>query len=163
MKNATLLLLVLLFAGCSHTREMLQTDLYDVTLIRAQWTEGRTGFDPQLPGYHVAGDIARIELRPHPGRLPDRLVIAITVPGERPMLEYLGVSSADVVIDSALFNGLAYDLVKGGDGKEIARLKRGECLRYEIVGREIRVTLLPKALQMLHGAFTVSWIDWYRK
>jgi hypothetical protein len=44
--------------------------------------------DPDLPGYHVTGDIASIVLRPQLSLLPDKIVVAITTsPGMRPMLE----------------------------------------------------------------------------
>jgi hypothetical protein len=35
-------------------------------------------------------------------------------------------------------------------------------LKFEICDDEMRVTLLPKAIELLRAECAVSWIDWYR-
>ncbi len=128
------------------------------------WTEGRSGYDPDLPGYHITGGIASISLRPTGYPSPDHLVLAIaTSPGGRPMLESFNVSTEGTVIHSALFNGLDYDLAMDKQGREVGRSKRGELFSYEVVGKEVHVTFKPKAMKLLAGPCTVGWIDRFRR
>jgi len=82
---------MVLLAGCTFPLPFgAKADPFQVEFDgRAKWTEWHKGFDSDLPGYHVTGDIASIVLRPRPGRLPDKMVIAITTsPSMRPMLEH---------------------------------------------------------------------------
>jgi len=102
LKNLISLTLVVLLAGCTFpVSRGAKSDPFQVELDgRTKWTERHKGFDSDLPGYHVTGDIASIVLRPRPGRLPDKMVIAIkTSPGMmRPMLEHFKVTTKDVTL-----------------------------------------------------------------
>ena len=130
----------------------------------AKWTEGHAGFDPDLPGYHVTGEIASIVLNPTGHNLPRTFVLAITTsPGQRPMLEAFKVSTSDKEIDTAMFDGTDYESIGHKATGVTERAKKGTHFKFEVVDKEVRVTFVPEAMSLLRGKCTVSWIDWYRR
>lgn len=148
MRTLLSLAIAALLAGCtapSHRAtpiDPFQVDFHG----RARWTEGHKGFDPDLSGYHVTGDIASIVLRPRSAQLPDTMVIAITTsPGMRPRLEHFKVSTKDVTLSLAL-----------------PAVRKGGYFQMTVLGKEVLVTFLPKAMALLEGDITITWIDYYR-
>ncbi len=132
------------------------------------------GYDSKLPGYHVEAQIATLLIHPcsnnkSRNKLPNKLVLAIrTSSGERPMLERFSLISSKLIITSALFNGLDYERVqtinnsKSGN-QQVSKVPKGTYLRFEVVGEEVDVTFLPKAMELLKKGCKVEWIDWYRR
>lgn len=130
---------------------------------RVRWTEGHEGFDPDLPGYHVTGDIARLILHPTGHPPPEGLVLAITPsPGMRPMLERFQVATAAIEIDTTLVEAVQVETVRDRRTGVTHEVRKGTYFTFEVVGQAVRVTLLPETLRRLAGALHVSWIDWYR-
>ncbi len=166
MKNLISLSLAMILVGCSvPLSRSVEVDPFEIEFGgQAAWTEGYSRFDPNLPGYHVTGDIASMVLRPRSKQVPDKMVIAITTsPGMRPMLEHFKVTTKEITLTSALFNGTGSTGVTNRRTKTQATVKRGKYLRFSVVGREVRVTFLPEAMGLLEGDIKVSWIDWYRQ
>jgi hypothetical protein len=131
---------------------------------RARWTEGHEGFDPNLPGYHVTGDIASLTLHPTGHPPPERLILVITpAPGMRPMLESFKVSTADIEIDTTLVEAVQIEFVRDQRTGITHEVKKGTYFTFEVGDDVVRVTLLPEALWLLAGTLHISWIDWYRK
>jgi hypothetical protein len=131
---------------------------------RVRWTEGHEGFDPDLPGYHVTGDIGTLILHPTGPPPPEGLVLAITpAPGMRPMLESFRVATAAIEIDTALVDAIKFESVRDRRTGVTHEVKKGTYVKFEVADEVVRVTLLPKVLRLLDGALRISWIDWYRK
>lgn len=136
-------------------------------LKKAHWTEGHVGFDPELPGYHITGDIASIQLQPGSGQLPDSITLAIkTSPGMRPNLEGFTFSAPDTVIATAFFEGFGLAEIKDPTSEEpwrtVAMVESVMYFRFTVVGKAIHVTFMPAAMKLLHQQCTISWVDWYR-
>jgi hypothetical protein len=131
---------------------------------RSKWTDGHSGFEPSLPGYFITGEIASIVLSPQSTRMPNKMVLAITTsPGMRPMLEGFEVTTNDVILNSALFNGTGNTWVTNRDTGTHVEVKRGEYFEFRVVGKAVHVTFLPKLMALLKGDITISWVDWYRE
>ncbi len=149
--------------------EDVHDEPFELTLGRkASWSQGHEGYDPNLPGYHVAGEIASVKLRAKTDRLPCGLVLAIqTSPDMPPMLEDFTLIGPHAKLSGEPFNpeaGVAY-FRKVGCSDEwvtVPTIKTDAYLRFEIINDEVRVTFLPKAIELLRAECTISWIDWYR-
>ena len=142
---------------------------FELTLgKKASWSQGHEGYDPNLPGYHIAGDIASVKLRAKTDRLPCELVLAIqTSPEMPPMLENFTLIGPYAKLSGEPFNpdvGMTYFRKIGCSEEWVAvpTIKTDAYLRFEIIGDEVRVTFLPKAIELLRAECTISWIDWYR-
>jgi hypothetical protein len=140
-------------------------------------------YDPHLPGFRVEAAIATLRIRPHlgyitgrtPGRKPpDRLVLAIrTSSPAHPMLESFALITSDMTVQSSL-NQTEEEIrstvkpqnTSGTNGAPDERLvhhvPRGTYFRFEVVGEEVHVTFLPKAMGLLQRECRVEWVDWYR-
>jgi len=135
---------------------------------RAAWAQGRQGYDPNLPGYHLSGDIASITLQVRTENLPDRLVLTIrTSAGMPAMLENFTLAGSHVKLSGEPFNeqvGLTYlTRINCSDAwTAMPEVNTDGYLTFEIVRGEVRVTFLPKAIELLRTRCTISWIDWYR-
>jgi hypothetical protein len=89
---------------------------------RVRWTEGHEGIDPDLPGYHVTGDIARLILHPAGPPPPNGLVLAITPSsGMRPLLERFQIATADLEIDTTLVEAVPVETVRDRRTGALAR------------------------------------------
>jgi hypothetical protein len=135
----------------------------------AAWLPGREGYDPNLPGYHVTGDIASVTLSAVDNRLPEKLVLVIrTGPSTTPMLENFTLIGSQVKLSGEPFN----------DAVGLTYFERRDCfeqwmpvphedgnsyLTFEIVDEDIHVTFGRKALELLRTECQISWIDWYRR
>jgi hypothetical protein len=134
----------------------------------ADWAEGHQGYDPNLPGYHLVGDIASVTLKALTDLLPDKLVVAIrTSPGMPPMLEDFTLGGPHVRLTGEPFNphaGLVlFERVDcSSQWRAMPEVDAGTYLFFEIAGDEVRVTFLPPAITLLKAECTISWIDWYR-
>ncbi|MBN1506625.1 MAG: hypothetical protein JW955_07255 [Sedimentisphaerales bacterium] len=146
----------------------LSEEAFELTLgEKASWSQGREGYDPNLPGYHVAGDIASVTIRAKTDALPCELVLAIqTSPGMAPMLEDFVLVSPDVRWSGEPFNpdtGLTcLRKVACRDEWEVMPVNADTYFTFEIRGDEVCVTFLPDAIELLRAECTISWIDWYR-
>jgi hypothetical protein len=135
---------------------------------KASWPTGYEGYDPNLPGYHLVGDIASVKLRARTGTPPGELVLAIQPrPGVPAMLENFTLVSPCAELSGEPFNadaGMMYfERIGCSDQwQAIPVVDTGAYLKFELRGDEVRVTLLPKAIDLLRAECTVSWIDWYR-
>jgi hypothetical protein len=135
---------------------------------RAAWAQGQEGHDPNLPGYHLVGDTASITLQARTENLPDRLVLTIrTSPGMPAMLENFTLAGSHVKLSGEPFNdqvGLTYfTRVDCSDAwTAMPDISTDGYFTFETVGGEVRVTFLPKAIELLKARCTISWIDWYR-
>jgi len=135
---------------------------------KASWPQGHEGYDPNLPGYHIVGDIASVTLRVKTDRLPCELVLAIqTSPGMTPMLENLTLAGPYVKLSGEPFNpdaGMTYfKRVSGSNEWEaVPEIDADAYFEFEIHDDEVRVTFLPQAIALLRAECTISWIDWYR-
>jgi hypothetical protein len=135
---------------------------------KASWSQGHDGYDPNLPGYHITGDIASVTLRAKTDRLPCELVLMIqTSPGMPPMPENVTLVGPYAKLSGEPFNpeaGMMYfERVNSSDGwKAVSEVATDAYLRFEISGDKVRVTFLPQAIGLLRAACTISWIDWYR-
>jgi hypothetical protein len=135
---------------------------------KASWSADYEDYDPNLPGYHIVGDIASVTLRAGTATLPCRLVLAIqTSPGMPPMLENFTLVSPCVKLSGEPFNpdaGIAYFERAGcsDEWQAMPQIDTGTYLKSEIGDDEVRVMLLPKAIRLLRAGCTISWIDWYR-
>ena len=134
---------------------------------RASWPPGHEGYDPDLPGYHIVGDIASVALRVATDRLPCVLILAIqTSPGMPPMLENFTLVGPQVKLSGEPFNpdgGLTYFKKVGSDDwEDVPAVETDAYFKFEICDDEVRVTFLPRAVELLRDDCTISWIDWYR-
>jgi hypothetical protein len=124
----------------------------------ASWTDGREGYDPDLPGYHISGGAASITLRSTGMPTPEHLVLAIAISN----LEVFNMSTGDRAIRSYLSKGLVRLQVIAQQGREISRSKRGDFFTCEVVGKEMHVTFESKAMTLFAKPCTVTWIDFTR-
>ena len=83
------------------------------------------------------------------------------------MLEHFAVGTNKWNLDSALFNGTGLTLILDPESDDpadpVAQVKRGTYFRFAVVGNEVHVTFLPKAMAVVKDGCTVSWIDWFRE
>lgn len=158
------LILILLFAGCARDIEpRAVTNPFEIEMTRkAVWTEGHEGYDPDLPGYHLTGDIATITLKPVTGELPDNLVLKITTsPGMRPNLEGFMVKSGDVAIQTSMGSELMQ--VNTPDyPREGICWQMDDYFAFELADDAVLVIFQPKGMELLKAECVISWIDWYR-
>lgn len=130
------------------------------------WTPGcREGFDEELSGYHVTGDIASLRLRPARQDLPDRLVLAITTsPGMKPHLDHFRLTMIGGHIQLEPFNEQTQARVTwtNRENNTFAYVEKETYFDFAVVGNAVHVTFKPEAMELLKGECAVSWIDWYR-
>jgi len=142
---------------------------FELTLgPKASWSQGHEGYDPNLPGYHVVGEIASVTLRAKTDRLPCKLVLAIqTSPEMAPMLENFTLIGPHTKLSGEPFNpdaGMMYFRKIGCSDEWVAvpQVRTDAYLRFEIIRDEVHITFQPKAIELLRAECTISWIDWYR-
>lgn len=147
-----------------HASRSMQPSLVEIDLLRgAQWAEECQGYDAQLPGYHLVGDIASIRLARQDASVPSKLVLSIqTSPGMPPNLEGFTVTTSTRVVHTA--HGL--ELVEISDTvdhpPETVFEPQRTYFDFQIVEDAIQVIFLPKAMALLRDDCIVSWVDWYR-
>ena len=134
---------------------------------RAKWSSRHAGYDPNLPGYHIVGDIASATLRAQTDDLPDRLVLAIqTSPGMIAMLEGFTFAAPCVMVDGEPFGEAGLTVSMRADTTKPwqvdADVQPGAYFTFDRVGDEVRTTFLPPAIELLKTPCKLSWIDWYR-
>lgn len=153
-------------------RAGVTTDREPVVLTlgkRASWPPGHEGYDPNLPGWHIIGDIASVRLHARAGALPREFVLAIrTSPGMPPMLENFTLTTPRVQLSGEPFNpgaGMAYfrKTVCPGEWETVPETDADTYFKFEIRDDEVRVTFLPGAVELLRAGCAISWIDWYRR
>ena len=134
---------------------------------RAKWSPGHAGYDPNLPGYHIVGDIASATLRTQTDDLPNRLVLAIeTSPGGTPMLEGFTFEAPCVMITGGPFKGAGLTVYSRADSSLPWQADPGvsadRYFSFGIIDDEVRITFLSAAVELLRMPCKLSWIDWYR-
>lgn len=135
---------------------------------RAQWPKEQEGYDPNLPGYHLVGDIASVTLRARTAEPPDKLVLAIrNWPSATPMLENFTLTCPLMKLSGEPFNTGRFEHFERSTPEAkwefVALVPVEEYCTFEIVGDEIFVTFLPRAIELLSDECEISWIDWYRR
>lgn len=132
-------------------------------LKKARWTEGREGFDPQLPGYHITGDIAKIALRPTGVQPPKELTLAInTSPGMRPNLEGLSIDVANRTIDPSL-QARVPTVIREHVSGLTSNVARGTYITTRVESNVVHVSFTPAGMALLSTNCTIRWVDWYRQ
>jgi hypothetical protein len=134
----------------------------------ASWAGEPNAYDPNLPGYHVVGDIASLTMRARIDNLPTKLVLAIqTSPGMAPMLENFTFTAPCLRIQGEPFGtaGLACSTRSNSTllWQDAPTVDPKSYFTFAIVAGEVRITFQPKAIELLRTECTVSWIDWYRR
>ncbi len=136
---------------------------------RAQWSPKHEGYDPNLPGFHVVGDIASVTLRATTDAVPETLVLIIqNLPSTQPMLENFTLTGSHIRLTTEPFNEFV-ELAcykKSGcaqDWQIKSEIATKEYFTFEIVGDAIHVEFQPKAIELLRTPCEISWIDWYRR
>jgi hypothetical protein len=156
------------FAGKWRTGREPAQEPFDIALSpRAKWSPRHAGYDPNLPGYRIVGDIASANLRAQTDSLPDKLVIAIeTSPGGIPMLEGFAFTAPCVMISGSPFAAGGLTVSTRGDSslpwQAAPGLPADAYFAFAIADGEVRVTLLSPALELLRMPCKLSWVDWYR-
>lgn len=134
---------------------------------KAKWSEQYEGFDPNLPGYHIVGDIASVTIRARTDSLPQTLILAIrTSPGMPPMLESFTFAAPCVMLKGEPFKSNELDyFTRANSSMEWqgpSKIQIGTYFKFDVVGDEVHVMLLPAAIALLKVECKISWIDWYR-
>ncbi len=134
---------------------------------RARWSSRYVGYDPDLPGYHIVGDIASVMLRAQTDDLPDRLVLAIqTLPSAMPMMEGFTFASPCVMISGEPFKDGGLTVSRRADSSlpwQVApAVEADEYFVFELLSDEVRITFMPAAVELLRTPCKLSWVDWYR-
>jgi hypothetical protein len=135
---------------------------------KAQWPKGQEGYDPNLPGYHLVGDIASVTLRARTAEPPDKLVLVIrNWPSATPMLENFTLTCPLLKLSGEPFNTGQFEHFQRSTPQAkwefVSLVPVEEYCIFEIAGDEIHVTFLPRAIELLSDECEVSWIDWYRR
>ena len=161
----------LLIAGCRPISNCLaprQAVPFDVVLGKgAAWSPEHAGYDPKLPGYHLIGDIASITLTRRTDRVLKKLVLAIrTSPSMPAMLENFTLAAPDITLSAAMPSEQKLVEIKNPKAAKpwetVATEDKAAYFKFEVVGDEVRVTLLSEATKLMTGQSKMSWIDWYR-
>jgi hypothetical protein len=137
-----------------------------ITLVRGvSWDYPDEGFDPDLPGYHLAGGIGTVKIgAPMP---PPELVLQIrTTIAHRPNLEGFTIQWADSLLQIAPFAPgspaeLLVDAALEG-GQELSQSREQIFFEFSREEDAVRVRFLPPALRLLTAGCTISWVDWFR-
>jgi hypothetical protein len=136
---------------------------------RAEWSQDHVGYDPNLPGFHIVGDIASVTLRARTDQPPDELILAIdTSPSTTPMLENFTLVSPYAKLSGEPFNslvGLTYfrRVDCSQTWEAVPDAESDPYFTFEITGGEVHVTFLGPAIELLRAECEISWIDWYRR
>lgn len=169
--KVAILTCALLVAGCKSidaSSQKAMQEPFKLTLVkRARWSPEHKGYDPDLPGYRIVGDIASITLNPQTKKIPKKLVLVIqTSPGMPPMLENFTLAAPEITISAALPNHQKLAEVRDPKSskpwKATEQVAKDTYFHFEVVGDRVHVTLLPEAMKLLAGQCKISWIDWYR-
>jgi hypothetical protein len=134
---------------------------------RAKWSQQYEGYDPNLPGYHIVGDIASVTIRTRADDLPETLILAIrTSPGMPPMLENFTFAAPCVMLTGEPFKGAELDYFTRPNSlvewQGPSKVQTDTYFKFDAVGDEVHVTFLPPAIRLLKVECKISWIDWYR-
>jgi hypothetical protein len=164
-----LTLLVFLTAACGPTGHSTGAGEVPVRidLIRGvRWDYPNEGFDPDLPGFHLAGGIGTVHLAA--AAAPEAVVLEIrTTMAQQPNLEGFTVQWAETLLQIAPFrDGNLAELITDSGGTDGGRQLQMVHQGYFEFSREedvVRVRFLPPALRLLPRECTVSWVDWYRR
>jgi len=133
----------------------------------ARWSSRQAGYDPSLPGYHIAGDIASVSLRAQGDDLPDRLVLTVqTSPGGVAMMEGFAFEAPCLRIHGEPFAEGGLSVSRRPDSAQLwqtaSAISPAEYFRFERLDDEVRITFLPPAIHLLRTPCKLSWVDWYR-
>jgi hypothetical protein len=164
-----LTLLVFLVAACAPTGHSTGAGEIPVRidLVRGvRWDYPNEGFDPNLPGFHLAGGIGTVRLTG--SAAPEAIVLKIrTTTAQPPNLEGFTVQWAETLLQMAPFGegSLAELITDSGDGSRGRQRQMVHQWYFEFSREEdiVRVRFLPPALRLIPRGCTVSWVDWYRR
>jgi hypothetical protein len=138
------------------------THPFEVTFVkRLPAAEIAPVYDPKLPGYRFDAEIATVKIRPLAGKPPDKLVMLIrTSPGMPPMLEGFTLQAPDRSVTTGL--KLASEEIRFNATPGRAEVRAREYFEVNVVGQDVQIVFLPKAMGLLKKECTVTWVDWYR-
>lgn len=134
---------------------------------RARWSSRHAGYDPNLPGYRLVGDIASVSLRAQTDDLPGRLVVAIqNSPSAIPMMEGFTFASPCLMVSGEPFKAGSLSVSRRADSslpwQPAPGVNADEYFAFELLSDEVRITFLPAAVELLRTPCKLSWVDWYR-
>lgn len=134
---------------------------------RARWSSQHKGYDPNLPGYHIVGDIASVSLQAQTDDLPDRLVLAIqNLPSATPMMEGFTFTSPCLMVEGQPFKAGVLAVSRRADSslpwQPAPAVGADEYFAFELLSDHIRITVMPAAVELLRTPCRLSWVDWYR-
>jgi hypothetical protein len=156
------------FAANWHTDVGSGQEPFQIILgDKAKWSPQFEGYDPNLPGYHIVGDIASVTMRARTDDLPEALILAIrTSPGMPPMLENFTFAAPCVMLKGEPFKGGELDYFARANSsvewQGRSKVPIDTYFKFDVVGEEVHVTFLPPAIELLKVECKISWIDWYR-
>lgn len=126
-----------------------------------------SSYDPSLPGYHLAGDIGRLEIRPGPDSGINELVLSIRTATDGPShLEQFLIAAADTAVVSVPNREHEYiqtNTLSAESSRSSALVPAGTWFRFEEVGNTIQVRLLAPTIHLLRNGGRIEWVDWYRR
>ena len=157
---------LLVVSGCGGPRPEAQSSpSVAIELLRGvRWAYPHEGFDPSLPGYHLAGGIGRIRLAAQepPGEfaLSIRTTIAL-----RPTLEGFRMEWGDTALQLSPFaeGAEAELLIETGGSRPLRSTVDQAYFEFSRGEDEVRVRFLEPALRRLSPGVILSWVDWYRR
>ena len=78
------------------------------------------------------------------------------------MLEGFSLGDHDSIVHTGL-GQQAEEVQRPLRDKAPTTVKAGTYFEMKVVGKEVHVTFLPQAMEMLKKECTLSWVDWYRQ
>lgn len=136
---------------------------FEVTFVRRlPAAESAPVWDPKLPGYRLDAGIATVKIRPLAGQRPEKLVLRIrTSAGMPPMLEGFSLQAPGRTVSTGL--KLTTEEIQTGATPGRTEVKARSYFEIKVVGKEVEVVFLPKAMKLLEHECTITWVDWYRQ
>ncbi|MFN0125116.1 MAG: hypothetical protein ACKV19_00320 [Verrucomicrobiales bacterium] len=136
---------------------------FELTFVRRlAAAESAPVWDPKLPGYRLDAEIATVKIRPLAGHRPEKLVLRIrTSAGMPPMLEGFSLQAPGRKVSTGL--KMTTEEIQTGATPGPTELKERSYFAMKVVGKEVEVIFLPKAMKLLKDECIVTWVDWYRQ
>ncbi len=170
-----LLLALAALTGCGTPRPVAAPDeeaaapapppepSFDVTLTDDGPGRGLTprrivGYDPSMPGWTVEAAMGTLQFQPRRNRLqPDSLVLIITT--STPTLEHVVLTAPRASIETAF--GEPEEEVTDAQGR-ISRVPAGTYFVMYRSGRQVRVVLTRRSVELMANGARVEWVDVFR-
>jgi hypothetical protein len=128
------------------------------------WDYPHEGYDPDLPGYRLAGGIGTIALSS--SDVPGEFILEIrTTIAHRPNLEGVSLRWADTLmqITPSLEDAEIIRQQEGLAGHGERATVEQTYFEFDWTADIVRIRFLPPALRLIPQGCTLSWVDWYRR